>query len=74
MNKRLEERLKVDPILREAYPKLLAIPLKEVHIELKGKLAQAARANPDNVRIHIRDADGNDVVGRGVLKLVEVKP
>jgi hypothetical protein len=76
MNKRLEERLKIDPILREYYPKLLAIPLKpktEVHIQLEGKIAEAARANPASVRVSARGADDTHVVGRGNVQLVEVK-
>jgi hypothetical protein len=52
---RLEERLRVDPIFREMWPKLLAIPLKrtEVWVRLDGKFAEAARANPDNVEVRV---------------------
>jgi hypothetical protein len=69
----LEERLRVDPIFREYYPKLLAIPLKEVHIELKGKIAQAAKANPDSVRVVVNIPGEPTIISRGVVKVVEVK-
>jgi hypothetical protein len=78
---RLEERLRVDPIFRELYPKLLAIPLKpklktEVHIQLEGKIAEAAKANPDSVQVRIiaRGVDGTIVIDSPrQAKVIEVE-
>src|SRR5439155_4000510 len=77
MNKQLEERMKVDPILREFYPKLpplRAKPKTEVRTQLEGKIAEAAQANPDSVRVRVtaRGPDETVVIDRPRSGLVEV--
>jgi hypothetical protein len=78
MTKELEERLKEDPILREFYyklPPLTPRPKTEVHIQLEGEIAEAARANPNSVWVHVRSADGILLrASRGTVQAVEVKP
>jgi hypothetical protein len=79
--RRLEERLRVDPILREFYPKLLAIPLKPkpgtyIHAELDDALVELVTANPESVevRITIRRPDNVTVVYKPRrAQMVEVK-
>jgi hypothetical protein len=63
--KRLEERMKVDPILRELYPKLPPLrpkPKTAVVTELEGKIAEVARANPGSVSVRVTAKTEENVV------------
>jgi hypothetical protein len=68
--KRFEELLKEDPFFREMYakmppwPKTKAKPKPALVSVVGEKLAAAARANPDSVRISARAADETVVIDR----------
>jgi len=66
MNKRLEERLKIDPVLREMWPKMppfkpKAKPVAEP-VEVSSRLARAAKANPESVSVRVSARGADDVV------------
>jgi hypothetical protein len=67
---RFEQLLKDDPFFREMYakmppwPKERAKPKPALVMVVSEKLAAAARANPDSVRVSVRAADGTIVIDR----------
>jgi hypothetical protein len=72
MNERLEQLLRDDPISRRLYemlPPLRPRPKIEIHVRVEGKIAEAARANPNSVRVSARAADDTHIVGRGVVEV-----
>lgn len=79
MNKYLEEQLAGDPWLQEWYarrPPRKAKPKPAVVAVVSEKFAEAAKANPESVRLSVRAADETVVVDRPrrteVLEVLEV--
>ncbi len=68
MNKQFEEQLRRDPILREWYAKLPEGPLRKPKaqpvaiVPVSEKLAEAAKANPEGVKVRVSASGANGVV------------
>jgi hypothetical protein len=72
LTKELEQRLKEDPIFRKYYymiPPDTPRPKPKAHILVEGKIAEAAKANPAGVWVHVRDTDGILHAARGVVEV-----
>jgi len=64
MNKSLEELFKANPKIREIYDRLpdkLPRLKTKVVTELEGKIASAARANPESVKVRVTATDEDNV-------------